>query len=205
MNNTYVRLAENTIYGGDTDDEYGIRVSGGDGHVIDCNLISNSSDGDADEPGAALYLQMLNSGNVRCNETYDYPRGFELFGMNMGTPLEGNTFTDHRIGLLYDHEAENVKQFWTGNRWTNEYDTENDEYGALNTSNDKDKVANSQFIVDDSPTMTHEQYNTSVESQHPWFVVKEEPVEGTTAMWYISAPHLYGRTGGQSFPSRTVT
>ena len=179
LNNTYVRLAENTIYGGDTDDEYGIRVSGGDGHVIDCNLISNSSDGDADQPGAALYLQMLNSGNVRCNETYDYPKGIEHFGMNLGTPLGGNTFTDHRIGLLYDHEALNAVHNWTGNRWTTDYSPMNGEYGAKNTSTSEIIVKLSKFYFDSYPQLTHGEYGTDVSSNYDWFIEKDEPGSGT--------------------------
>lgn len=174
LNNDEVLIRDNTIYGGDKANEYGIRVSGGSAHEIDCNLVSRAPDGDVADPGAGIYLQMLEGSALRCNATYDYPRGIEYFGMSLGTLMEANSLTDHRIGLLYDHEAESGIHEWSGNQWTNEYDTENDEIGARNTSDDPDKVKGSRYFVDVTPSNTHQQYGTSVESQHDWFILQEE-------------------------------
>jgi hypothetical protein len=174
VNNDNVVIAENTIYGGDKATEYGIRISGGSPHIIDCNLVSRTPGGDVSDPGAGVYLQMLEGSALRCNATYDYPRGIEYFGMSLGTLMKANSLTDHRIGLLYDHEAESGIHEWLGNRWTNEYDTENGEIGARNTSDDEDKVAGSRYYVDVTPSSTHQQYGTDIESQHDWFILKEE-------------------------------
>jgi hypothetical protein len=175
LNNQLAFIAENTIYGGDRTGEYGIRVSGGGMHLIDCNLASRT-EGAVSDPSAGIYVQMLEGSNLRCNALYDYPRGIEYFGMSLGSLMEANELSDHKIGLLYDHEAETGKHEWSGNRWTNEYDTQNDEIGARNTSDDFNKVENSKYYVDITPSGTHGQYGTSVESQHDWFVIWEEPV-----------------------------
>ncbi|MDV7401665.1 hypothetical protein RZS08_60155, partial [Arthrospira platensis SPKY1] len=98
--------------------------------------ISNGTEGSVSDPSAGIYIQMMDAGAIRCNDISDYPRGIEYFGMSQGSLMEGNTLTDHHIGLLYDHEAETGIHEWSGNRWTTEYDTQNGEIGARNTSDD---------------------------------------------------------------------
>jgi hypothetical protein len=173
LNSVDVEIAENTVIGGSRNGEYGIQISGGTKMAIDCNLLERPS-GSVSDPSAGIYIQMMDGGAIRCNEISDYPRGIEYFGMSLGSLMEGNTLTDHHIGLLYDHEAGTGIHEWSGNRWTTEYDTENDEIGAWNTNVDEGKVDKSKYYVDITPSATHSQYGTSVKSQHDWFVILED-------------------------------
>ncbi|MEZ5031086.1 MAG: T9SS type A sorting domain-containing protein [Saprospiraceae bacterium] len=169
INSTF---AENTIYGGDYEREYGIRVSGGNPHMIDCNLLSADGAEDTD-PSAAIYMQLLSNSAVRCNATYDFPRGIEYFGPSIKTRAQANSINDHHIGLFYDHEAVSTKHFFSGNCWSVNFLDTGGPIGAKNTHEDEKMVVASQHIFDDSPITC---FNTEVQVYDPsfaWFTNSE--------------------------------
>jgi len=167
LNNDLLAIAENTINGGDRNREYGIHVAGGHANQVDCNLLTRPA-GSVSDPSAGIYIQMMDGGAIRCNDISDYPRGIEYFGMSQGSLMEGNHLTDHKIGLLYDHEGSTGFHGHSGNRWHSQYGDFylTDEAGAINTG-PKELIETSLFRINESADPS---FGTSVWSNGiPWF------------------------------------